>query len=98
MPPTPPSSHGSDSEGSQSPVHAPPGLSCPASPTSPAPSQAGPKASPRAASSLSNSPLLTAAHVSNGARAADTSRRTPSRGQVVHVAFRVRRSCRARAR
>ncbi|XP_040029908.2 cyclic AMP-responsive element-binding protein 3-like protein 2 isoform X2 [Gasterosteus aculeatus] len=66
MPPTPPSSHGSDSEGSQSPVHAPPGLSCPASPTSPAPSQAGPKASPRAASSLSNSPLLTAAHKLQG--------------------------------
>lgn len=64
MPPTPPSSHGSDSEGSQSPVHAPPGLSCPTSPTSPAPSQANPKVSPRAASSLSNSPLLTAPHVS----------------------------------
>ncbi|XP_059182027.1 cyclic AMP-responsive element-binding protein 3-like protein 2 [Centropristis striata] len=66
MPPTPPSSHGSDSEGSQSPVHAPPGLSCPTSPTSPAPSQAGLKVSPRAASSLSNSPLLTAAHKLQG--------------------------------
>ncbi|XP_037317825.2 cyclic AMP-responsive element-binding protein 3-like protein 2 [Pungitius pungitius] len=66
MPPTPPSSHGSDSEGSQSPVHAPPGLSCPASPASPPPSQAGLKASPRAASSLSNSPLLTAAHKLQG--------------------------------
>lgn len=63
MPPTPPSSHGSDSEGSQSPVHAPPGLSCPTSPTSPAPAQASLKVSPRAASSLSNSPLLTAPHV-----------------------------------
>ncbi|XP_071368425.1 cyclic AMP-responsive element-binding protein 3-like protein 2, partial [Centroberyx affinis] len=62
MPPTPPSSHGSDSEGSQSPVHAPPGLSCPASPTSPPPSQAGLKVAPRAPSSLSNSPLLTAPH------------------------------------
>ncbi|XP_068442775.1 cyclic AMP-responsive element-binding protein 3-like protein 2 [Clinocottus analis] len=67
MPPTPPSSHGSDSEGSQSPVHAPPSLSCPASPTSPAPPPpAGLKASPRAASSLSNSPLLTAAHKLQG--------------------------------
>ncbi|KAK9525886.1 hypothetical protein VZT92_016558 [Zoarces viviparus] len=66
MPPTPPSSHGSDSEGSQSPVHAPPGLSSPTSPTSPPPSQAGLKVSPRAASSLSNSPLLTAAHKLQG--------------------------------
>ncbi|XP_023119997.1 cyclic AMP-responsive element-binding protein 3-like protein 2 isoform X1 [Amphiprion ocellaris] len=66
MPPTPPSSHGSDSEGSQSPVHATPGLSCPTSPTSPAPSQAGLKVSPRAASSLSNSPLLTAPHKLQG--------------------------------
>ncbi|KAM8883959.1 cyclic AMP-responsive element-binding protein 3-like protein 2 [Synchiropus picturatus] len=62
MPPTPPSSHGSDSEGSQSPVHAPPGLSCPTSPTSPAPSQSSLKTSPRGSSSLSNSPLLTAPH------------------------------------
>ncbi|KAA8580357.1 hypothetical protein FQN60_005892, partial [Etheostoma spectabile] len=66
MPPTPPSSLSSDSEGSQSPVHAPPGLSCPTSPTSPPPSQAGLKVSPRAASSLSNSPLLTAAHKLQG--------------------------------
>ncbi|KAL3048299.1 hypothetical protein OYC64_006974 [Pagothenia borchgrevinki] len=66
MPPTPPSSHGSDSEGSQSPVHAPPGLSCPPSPSSPPPSQASHKVSPRATSSLSNSPLLTAAHKLQG--------------------------------
>ncbi|XP_041637056.1 cyclic AMP-responsive element-binding protein 3-like protein 2 [Cheilinus undulatus] len=66
MPPTPPSSHGSDSEGSQSPVHAPPGLSCPTSPTSPPPSQASLKVSPRAASCLSNSPLLTAPHKLQG--------------------------------
>uniref|UniRef100_A0A3P9J0J8 Cyclic AMP-responsive element-binding protein 3-like protein 2 n=1 Tax=Oryzias latipes TaxID=8090 RepID=A0A3P9J0J8_ORYLA len=66
MPPTPPSSHGSDSEGSQSPIHAPPGLSCPTSPTSPSPCQSGVKASPRAASSLSNSPLLTAPHKLQG--------------------------------
>ncbi|CAJ1054552.1 cyclic AMP-responsive element-binding protein 3-like protein 2 [Xyrichtys novacula] len=66
MPPTPPSSHGSDSEGSQSPVHAPPGLSCPTSPTSPAPSQPSLKVSPRAASCLSNSPLLTAPHKLQG--------------------------------
>ncbi|XP_036976995.1 cyclic AMP-responsive element-binding protein 3-like protein 2 isoform X1 [Acanthopagrus latus] len=66
MPPTPPSSHGSDSEGSQSPVHAPPGLSCPTSPTSPPPSQAGLKVSPRTASCLSNSPLLTAPHKLQG--------------------------------
>ncbi|XP_029901915.1 cyclic AMP-responsive element-binding protein 3-like protein 2 [Myripristis murdjan] len=66
MPPTPPSSHGSDSEGSQSPVHAPPGLSCPASPTSPPPSQASLKVAPRAPSSLSNSPLLTAPHKLQG--------------------------------
>uniref|UniRef100_A0A3Q0QZL2 Cyclic AMP-responsive element-binding protein 3-like protein 2 n=1 Tax=Amphilophus citrinellus TaxID=61819 RepID=A0A3Q0QZL2_AMPCI len=67
MPPTPPSSHGSDSEGSQSPVHAPPGLSCPTSPTSPPPSQSSLKVSPRASSSsLSNSPLLTAPHKLQG--------------------------------
>ncbi|KAM4523085.1 cyclic AMP-responsive element-binding protein 3-like protein 2 isoform 2-T3 [Fundulus diaphanus] len=66
MPPTPPSSHGSDSEGSQSPVHATPTLSCPTSPSSPAPSQASVKVSPRAASSLSNSPLLTAPHKLQG--------------------------------
>lgn len=63
MPPTPPSSHGSDSEGSQSPVHAPMG---PTSPTSPPPSQASLKVSPRAHSSLSNSPLLTAPHKLQG--------------------------------
>uniref|UniRef100_A0A3Q2YC04 Cyclic AMP-responsive element-binding protein 3-like protein 2 n=1 Tax=Hippocampus comes TaxID=109280 RepID=A0A3Q2YC04_HIPCM len=68
MPPTPPSSHGSDSEGSQSPVHAPPGLSRPTSPSSPAPAQPALKASPRgsSSSSLSNSPLLTAAHKLQG--------------------------------
>ncbi|TKS90573.1 Cyclic AMP-responsive element-binding protein 3-like protein 2 [Collichthys lucidus] len=66
MPPTPPSSHGSDSEGSQSPVHAPPSLSCPTSPTSPPPSQASLKVSPRAGSCLSNSPLLTAPHKLQG--------------------------------
>uniref|UniRef100_A0A3P9QHX1 Cyclic AMP-responsive element-binding protein 3-like protein 2 n=1 Tax=Poecilia reticulata TaxID=8081 RepID=A0A3P9QHX1_POERE len=66
MPPTPPSSHSSDSEGSQSPVHAPPSLSCPTSPSSPPPSQASVKVSPRAASSLSNSPLLTAPHKLQG--------------------------------
>lgn len=66
MPPTPPSSHGSDSEGSQSPVHAPTGLSSPVSPRSPPPSQASLKVSPRAHSSLSNSPLLTAPHKLQG--------------------------------
>ncbi|XP_026182982.1 cyclic AMP-responsive element-binding protein 3-like protein 2 isoform X2 [Mastacembelus armatus] len=66
MPPTPPSSHGSDSEGSQSPVHAPPGLSCPTSPTSPTPAQGSLKVLPRASSSLSNSPLLTAPHKLQG--------------------------------
>uniref|UniRef100_A0A8C6LFQ7 Cyclic AMP-responsive element-binding protein 3-like protein 2 n=1 Tax=Nothobranchius furzeri TaxID=105023 RepID=A0A8C6LFQ7_NOTFU len=63
MPPTPPSSHGSDSEGSQSPVHATSTLSCPSSPP---PSQTSAKVSPRAASSLSNSPLLTAPHKLQG--------------------------------
>ncbi|KAL0962740.1 hypothetical protein UPYG_G00344700 [Umbra pygmaea] len=68
MPPTPPSSHGSDSEGSQSPVHAStsPGPSAPSSPLSPAPSPAGLKVSPRGTSSLSNSPLLTAPHKLQG--------------------------------
>ncbi|XP_054620905.1 cyclic AMP-responsive element-binding protein 3-like protein 2 [Dunckerocampus dactyliophorus] len=68
MPPTPPSSHGSDSEGSQSPVHAPPSLSRPTSPASPPPTQPSLKASPRgsASSSLSNSPLLTAPHKLQG--------------------------------
>ncbi|KAG7265533.1 hypothetical protein CRUP_022007 [Coryphaenoides rupestris] len=73
MPPTPPSSHGSDSEGSQSPVHAAPGLSCPSSPTSPGASplpSPGPSDTPMksvarsSSSSLSNSPLLTAPHIS----------------------------------
>uniref|UniRef100_A0A674A352 Cyclic AMP-responsive element-binding protein 3-like protein 2 n=1 Tax=Salmo trutta TaxID=8032 RepID=A0A674A352_SALTR len=68
MPPTPPSSHGSDSEGSQSPVHAstPQSPSTPFSPLSPAPSQAGLKVSQRTPSSLSNSPLLTAPHKLQG--------------------------------
>uniref|UniRef100_A0A8C7D202 Cyclic AMP-responsive element-binding protein 3-like protein 2 n=1 Tax=Oncorhynchus kisutch TaxID=8019 RepID=A0A8C7D202_ONCKI len=68
MPPTPPSSHGSDSEGSQSPVHAstPQSPSTPSSPLSPAPSQAGLKVSQRTPSSLSNSPLLTAPHKLQG--------------------------------
>lgn len=66
MPPTPPSSHGSDSEGSQSPGHAPPSLSCPPSPQSPATAQPVHKVSPRAPSSLSNSPLLTAPHKLQG--------------------------------
>nr|XP_057922002.1 cyclic AMP-responsive element-binding protein 3-like protein 2 [Doryrhamphus excisus] len=68
MPPTPPSSHGSDSEGSQSPVHAPPSLSRPTSPACPPPAQPSLKASPRgsSSSSLSNSPLLTAPHKLQG--------------------------------
>ncbi|KAJ3612176.1 hypothetical protein NHX12_020453 [Muraenolepis orangiensis] len=77
MPPTPPSSHGSDSEGSQSPVHAAPGLSCPPSPASPgaspAPSPGPSSGSPamkgaarNSSSSLSNSPLLTAPHKLQG--------------------------------
>ncbi|XP_030632237.1 cyclic AMP-responsive element-binding protein 3-like protein 2 isoform X2 [Chanos chanos] len=59
MPPTPPSSHGSDSEGSQSPVH-------PCAPASPAQTTAVLKVAPRAPSSLSNSPLLTAPHKLQG--------------------------------
>ncbi|XP_076153088.1 cyclic AMP-responsive element-binding protein 3-like protein 2 [Alosa pseudoharengus] len=59
MPPTPPSSHGSDSEGSQSPVH-------PCAPASPTQSPAVLKVAPRAPSSLSNSPLLTAPHKLQG--------------------------------
>uniref|UniRef100_A0A673I9M8 Cyclic AMP-responsive element-binding protein 3-like protein 2 n=1 Tax=Sinocyclocheilus rhinocerous TaxID=307959 RepID=A0A673I9M8_9TELE len=59
MPPTPPSSHGSDSEGSQSPVH-------PCAPTSPTQTPAVLKVAPRAPSSLSNSPLLTAPHKLQG--------------------------------
>ncbi|XP_062338818.1 LOW QUALITY PROTEIN: cyclic AMP-responsive element-binding protein 3-like protein 2 [Osmerus eperlanus] len=66
MPPTPPSSHGSDSEGSQSPVHAPPQPLLPASPHSPTLGQAALKVAPRAPSSLSNSPLLTAPHKLQG--------------------------------
>lgn len=59
MPPTPPSSHGSDSEGSQSPVH-------PCAPASPTQTPAVLKVAPRAPSSLSSSPLLTAAHKLQG--------------------------------
>ncbi|XP_064794486.1 cyclic AMP-responsive element-binding protein 3-like protein 2 [Oncorhynchus masou masou] len=68
MPPTPPSSHSSDSEGCQSPVHAstPQSPSTPSSPLSPAPTQAGLKVSQRTPSSLSNSPLLTAPHKLQG--------------------------------
>ncbi|XP_077565362.1 cyclic AMP-responsive element-binding protein 3-like protein 2 [Stigmatopora nigra] len=70
MPPTPPSSHGSDSEGSQSPSRAlPAGPSGPPSPSAAAATAAPaqPKASPRgSSSSLSNSPLLTAAHKLQG--------------------------------
>lgn len=88
MPPTPPSSHGSDSEGSQSPVHAPPGLSRPTSPGSPAPAQPALKASPRgsSSSSLSNSPLLTAAHVRSRTSAQKS---TPDRALGLHLATRV---------
>lgn len=61
MPPTPPSSHGSDTEGSQSPVH-------PCTPSSPTQNPAVLKVAPRTTTttttSLSNSPLLTAPHVS----------------------------------
>ncbi|XP_069048099.1 cyclic AMP-responsive element-binding protein 3-like protein 2 [Lepisosteus oculatus] len=59
MPPTPPSSHGSDSEGGQSPTR-----SC--APASPAHSQAVLKVAPRGPSSLTNSPLLTAPHKLQG--------------------------------
>ncbi|XP_028929501.1 cyclic AMP-responsive element-binding protein 3-like protein 2 isoform X1 [Ornithorhynchus anatinus] len=60
LPPTPPSSHGSDSEGSQSP-----GRSLP--PSSPVQTQsAAVKVTPRAASALSSSPLLTAPHKLQG--------------------------------
>lgn len=57
LPPTPPSSHGSDSEGGQSPVRSLP-------PSSPIQLQATAKVTSRTASALSNSPLLTAPHVS----------------------------------
>ncbi|XP_063073730.1 cyclic AMP-responsive element-binding protein 3-like protein 2 isoform X2 [Engraulis encrasicolus] len=63
MPPTPPSSHGSDSEGSQSPVHPSPP---PTPPPLSAQGQPGLKVAPRAPSSLSNSPLLTAPHKLQG--------------------------------
>ncbi|KAI1888468.1 hypothetical protein AGOR_G00185460 [Albula goreensis] len=61
LPPTPPSSHGSDSEGSQSPTRP-----CdPSSPTQTQP-QSVLKVAQRAPSSLSNSPLLTAPHKLQG--------------------------------
>lgn len=53
LPPTPPSSHGSDSDGSQSPHSMPP--------SSPARLQA------RSSAAISSSPLLTAPHVSTEA-------------------------------
>ncbi|XP_066523279.1 cyclic AMP-responsive element-binding protein 3-like protein 2 isoform X4 [Hoplias malabaricus] len=59
MPPTPPSSHGSDTEGSQSPVH-------PCAPASPTQTPAVLKVAPRASNSLANSPLLTAPHKLQG--------------------------------
>ncbi|KAK3518204.1 hypothetical protein QTP70_033899 [Hemibagrus guttatus] len=63
MPPTPPSSHGSDTEGSQSPVH-------PCAPASPTQNPAVLKVAQRTTSSLpnslSNSPLLTAPHKLQG--------------------------------
>ncbi|KAF5891523.1 cyclic AMP-responsive element-binding protein 3-like protein 2 [Clarias magur] len=63
MPPTPPSSHGSDTEGSQSPVR-----SCaPASPTSnPAILKVAQRTTASLPNSLSNSPLLTAPHKLQG--------------------------------
>lgn len=65
LPPTPPSSHGSDSDGSQSPHSLPPlspgHLQSPHSlpPSSPARLQA------RSSAAISSSPLLTAPHVSH---------------------------------
>ncbi|KAG8138296.1 hypothetical protein E2320_004201 [Naja naja] len=59
MPPTPPSSHGSDSEGGQSPTRSLP-------PSSPTHLQATVKVTSRAASALTNSPLLTAPHKLQG--------------------------------
>lgn len=59
LPPTPPSSHGSDSDGSQSPSRSLP-------PSSPSQSQAPGKVAPRNPSALSNSPLLTAPHKLQG--------------------------------
>ncbi|XP_073423673.1 cyclic AMP-responsive element-binding protein 3-like protein 2 [Dendrobates tinctorius] len=57
LPPTPPSSHGSDSEGGQSPSRSLP-------PSSPV--QSGNKVVARSPSALSNSPLLTAPHKLQG--------------------------------
>ena len=54
MPPTPPSSHGSDSDGSQSPRSLPP--SSPIRPMA------------RSSTAISTSPLLTAPHVSSWGR------------------------------
>ncbi|XP_062991135.1 cyclic AMP-responsive element-binding protein 3-like protein 2 [Elgaria multicarinata webbii] len=59
MPPTPPSSHGSDSEGGQSPTRSLP-------PSSPTQLQATVKVTSRTASALTNSPLLTAPHKLQG--------------------------------
>lgn len=59
LPPTPPSSHGSDSEGGQSPTRSLP-------PSSPVQLQATAKVTSRMASALSNSPLLTAPHKLQG--------------------------------
>ncbi|XP_040417217.1 cyclic AMP-responsive element-binding protein 3-like protein 2 isoform X3 [Cygnus olor] len=59
LPPTPPSSHGSDSEGGQSPARSLP-------PSSPIQLQAMAKVTSRTASALSNSPLLTAPHKLQG--------------------------------
>ncbi|XP_075711985.1 cyclic AMP-responsive element-binding protein 3-like protein 2 isoform X2 [Rhinoderma darwinii] len=59
LPPTPPSSIGSDSEGGQSPSRSLP-------PSSPVQSQSGNKVTGRNPSALSNSPLLTAPHKLQG--------------------------------
>uniref|UniRef100_A0A8D0CCU9 Cyclic AMP-responsive element-binding protein 3-like protein 2 n=1 Tax=Salvator merianae TaxID=96440 RepID=A0A8D0CCU9_SALMN len=59
MPPTPPSSHGSDSEGGQSPSRSLP-------PSSPTQLQTTVKVTSRTASALTNSPLLTAPHKLQG--------------------------------
>ncbi|XP_016161546.1 PREDICTED: cyclic AMP-responsive element-binding protein 3-like protein 2 isoform X2 [Ficedula albicollis] len=59
LPPTPPSSHGSDSEGGQSPARSLP-------PSSPVQHQATAKVVSRTAAVLSNSPLLTAPHKLQG--------------------------------
>ncbi|KAJ7329122.1 hypothetical protein JRQ81_015296 [Phrynocephalus forsythii] len=59
MPPTPPSSHGSDSEGGQSPTRSLP-------PSSPTQLQGAVKGTSRTASALTNSPLLTAPHKLQG--------------------------------